>query len=288
MTTNATIEQVRDVLLDQYLGFRYGGLHLETFERAGALKARYGLSIQAPEPTNKIALRIVADQDDQVVGSVSRCVSAQGPGLVVWHEELRLLLEQWRRHGFGSALLGASENWYRAAGVTAIRVRTMGDGSRFAAVRDFDFDLDSYVARSTGLRGLEATEIRLAAVYELVNHPAICEPMPPDTGGYVWRESVREVLERVADLGVAEAEIVREFRSRLPLRVGHEDQPRFTAGEDAFSTPSEVAAFGGTPAIEACVGESLGRAVLARTCWDGIKFLLDHSDRCRDDPALRT
>ncbi len=122
-----------------------------------------GRELRPPDRPNRfIHLSVVTDGTDEVVGKATREVGLRGSALVVAHRELRIWRPEWRRRGFGSALLAHNIDWYRESEVRFIVMEAEGDGSAFAAVRGFDFDVTSY-ARRPGFKGLSERELRFAA-----------------------------------------------------------------------------------------------------------------------------
>ena len=146
---------VRDQLLERYLGFGFGGLHFrvrdisaEIAEARRMMAEFLGRELRLPDrPSRLIHLWVVTDDTGEIVGNASREVGLRGSALVVAHKHLRIMRPEWRRRGFGSALLGANREWYRECGVESIVMEAEGDGSAFAAVRGFDFDVTSYAQR---------------------------------------------------------------------------------------------------------------------------------------------
>jgi GNAT superfamily N-acetyltransferase len=281
---------VRDQLLNRYLGFAFGGLHLEVRDISAEIaEARrrlvefLGREPQLPHrPSRLIHLWVVDDETDEIVGNAAREVGLRGSALVVAHKELRVRPE-WRRRGFGSALLAANRAWYRDCGVEFIVMEAEGDGSVFAATRGFDFDVTSYAARP-GFEGLAEPELRFAAVDRLIRHPAI--PDTVDGGQAQPRESVVAFLARLRALGPEPARQVNCFEQRLPRSIDqtqkHKQKQRqgqgqgqgqgqvSTGDEPTFATPREIATVGQDEPLAALSGSSLGHAVLALTGWSGI------------------
>ncbi len=219
-------------------------------------------------PSPLIHLWVVSDETDEIVGDAAREVGLRGSSLVVAHKKLRIRPE-WRRQGFGSALLAENRDWYRECGVEFIVMEAEGDGSAFAAIRGFDFDVVSYAGRP-GLKGLAERELRFVAVDRLIRHPAI--PDDRDGGQAQLRESVVAFLERLKLLGAQSARQVHHFERRLPQSVKHR-QATLTGDELTFTAPHEIAAFGQEEPLEVLHGSSLGPAVLALTGWSGITTL---------------
>ena len=144
-----------------------------------------------------------------------------------------------------------------------------GDGSTFAATRGFDFDLASY-ARRPALKGLSEAELRLAAIDQLIRHPAVEEIVDGDEAPR--RESVETLLQRLTAHGADSARQVDRFRHRLPRAA--ESVPRAAAGDAlTFTAPDQIAAFGQDEPLTALDGCSLGAAVLSLTGWSAIRTL---------------
>jgi GNAT superfamily N-acetyltransferase len=220
----AGLRRVAHALREEYLGFRHAGLHFAGRDLTAEILARHGRRIERHDRPGEIQLSIVADDTGSVVGHAVRELHYRGPSLTVWHRDLRLLDPEWRRRGFGSALLVASEQWYRAAGIDAIIVRAEGDGSRFAALRGFDFDLASY-SSYLNMTELSPEQLRLAAVDQLVRHPGIHETVP-DNMPVPSRESIQDLVHRVRQLGGTWVALVEQFESRLPTRARKPAQSR--------------------------------------------------------------
>jgi hypothetical protein len=115
-----------------------------------------------------------------------------------------------------------------------------GDGSAFAAVRGFDFDVTSDASRPT-FEGLPEPELRFAAIDRLIRHPAVQdvvdgEQRPP-------RESVVAFPERLKAGGAEAARQVHCFQQRLPRPV-EQGQGAVRGGERTITAPDEIAAFG--------------------------------------------
>jgi GNAT superfamily N-acetyltransferase len=261
---------LRDALLERYLAFAHGGLHLERRDISAEIaEARrmmtefLGREPQVPQrPSRLIHLWVVADATGQIVGNATREVGLRGPALVVGHKRLQIQPE-WRRRGFGTALLDANREWYRERDVEFIVMEAEGDGSAFAARRGFDFDLTAYANRP-GCRGLSERELRLTAIDRIVSHAAIQDP-----GDGPGRESVADFLERLRDLGPEPARQVEGFARRLPRRTAS-GPSALTGDELTFLAPCEIAAVGRDEPLAALAGSSLGPAVLARTGWSGV------------------
>ncbi|MGI8712439.1 MAG: hypothetical protein ACR2NR_04505 [Solirubrobacteraceae bacterium] len=229
-----------------------------------------GRELRLPDrPSRLIHLWVVTDETDEIVGKAAREVGFRGSALVIAHKELRIRRQEWRRRGFGSALLAENRHWYQECGVEFIVVEAEGDGSAFAAVRGFDFDVTSYASRP-GFKGLSERELRFAAVDRLIGHPAIQDTV--DGGQAQLRESVVAFLERVKASGAESARQVNRFQQRLPQSVEHE-QVALRGDELTFTAPDEIAAFGQDEPLEVLHGQGLGTAVLAHTGWSGIKTL---------------
>ncbi|MGH2883432.1 MAG: GNAT family N-acetyltransferase [Solirubrobacteraceae bacterium] len=271
------IGSVRDRLLQRYLGFAFGGLHfvvrdisVEIAEARRMMSEFLGRELRLPNrPRRLIHLWVVTDETDEIVGKASREVGFRGSALVIGHNELRIRPPEWRRRGFGSALLAENQHWYRECGVEFIVMEAEGDGSAFAAVRGFDFDLASYASRP-GFTGLAERELRLAAVDRLIRHPAIQDTV--DGGQAQLRESVVAFLERVKASGTESARQVDRFQQRLPQAAAQE-QGTVTGDELTFTAPDEIAGFSRDEPLEVLDGQGLGAAVLTLTGWSGIKTL---------------
>ncbi len=262
--------------MEHYVGFAFGGLHFaerdisaEIAEARRMMAEFLGRELQLPNrPSRLMHLSILSDATNEIVGTAAREVGLRGSALVVAHKKLRIRPE-WRRHGFGSALLAANREWYRECGVEFIVMEAEGEGSAFAAVRGFDFDVMSYAGRP-GFQGLAERELRLNAIDRLIHHPVIQDSGDGDRAQP--RESVVAFLERLTARGAEAAREVIRFRQRLPppLAPGH----RALRGDElTFTTPHQIAAFGQDRPLEALGGSSLGPAVLALTGWSGITAL---------------
>ena len=272
-----TIGSVRDRLLERYLGFAFGGLHFEVRDISAEIAEARQMLAQflgreptwPDRPSRSIHLWVVTDEADEVVGKAAREVGFRGSALVVAHKELRIRRPEWRRRGFGSALLAENRDWYRECGVEFIVMEAEGDGSAFAALRGFDFDLSSYASRP-GFKGLPERELRFAAIDRLIRHPAIHDTA--DDGPAPRRESVVAFLERLKDRGAESERQVHRFEQRLPQSVepGH---GTVMGDELTFTAPDEIAAFGQDEPLEVLDGRGLGLAVLALTGWSGINAL---------------
>jgi GNAT superfamily N-acetyltransferase len=270
------IGSIRDRLLKRYLGFAFGGLHFEARDisaeiaEARQMMAEFlGRDLQLQNrPSRLIHLWVLSDETDEIVGNAAREVGLRGSALVVAHKRLWIRPE-WRGQRFGSALLAENRDWYRECGVEFIVMEAEGDGSAFAAVRGFDFDVMSYASRP-GLRGLSERELRFAAIDRLIRHQAIQDTV--DGGQAQPRESVVAFLERLKVLGSESARQVHRFEQRLPQSV-EQRQGTLTGDELTFTAPHEIAAFGQDEPLEALCGSSLGPAVLALTGWSGITTL---------------
>jgi GNAT superfamily N-acetyltransferase len=269
------IGSVRDRLLERYLGFRFGGLHFKVRDISAEIAAArqmvaqvLGRELRLPDrPSRSIHLWVVTDEDDEIVGKAAREVGFRDSALVVAHKELRIRRPEWRRRGFGSALLAANCDWYQECGVEFIVMEAEGDGSAFAAIRGFDFDLTSYASRPR-FKGLPERELRFAAIDRLIRHPAIQDSV--DGGQAPRRESVVAFLERLKVRGAESERQVHRFQQRLPQLV-ELGQGTVTGDELTFTAPNEIAAFGQDEPLEVLDGRSLGLAVLALTGWSGIK-----------------
>ena len=229
-----------------------------------------GRDLRLPDrPSRSLHLSIVTDETGEIVGKAAREVGLRGSALVVAHRELRIRRPEWRRRGFGSALLAVNRDWYRECGVEFIVMEAEGDGSAFAAIRGFDFDVTSYASRPR-FEGLPERELRFAAIDRLIHHPAIQDTV--DGGQAPRRESVVAFLERLKASGAESERQVDHFQQQLPQSVkkGHDT---LTGDELTFTAPDEIAAFGQDEPLEALDGRSLGLAVLALTSWSGIKTL---------------
>jgi GNAT superfamily N-acetyltransferase len=272
-----TIGAVRDRLLERYLGFAFGGLHFEARDISAEIAEARQMIAQVlghelrlpPRPNRFIHLSVVTDETGEVVGKATREVGFRGSTLVVAHKELRIRRAEWRRRGFGSALLEENRSWYQDCGVEFIVMEAEGDGSAFAAVRGFDFDVASYASRPR-FKGLSEREVRVAAVDQLINRPAVQETV--DDGQAPHRESVVALLERLKIDGAESERQVRRFQQRLPQPI--EDGEGAVSGDElTFTAPNEIAAFGQDEPLQVLDGQSLGLAVLALTGWSGIKTL---------------
>jgi GNAT superfamily N-acetyltransferase len=268
---------VRDRLLERYLGFAFGGLHFEVRDISAEIaEARQmvaqvlGRELRLPDrPSRSIYLWVVTDETGEIVGKAAREVGLRGSALVVAHKHLRIRRPEWRRRGFGSALLAENRGWYQECGVKCIVMEAEGDGSAFAAIRGFDFDLTSYASRPR-FKGLAERELRFAAIDRLIRHPAIQDTV--DGGQPPGRESVVAFLERLKRRGAESARQVHCFQQRLPQSV-ELGQDMVTGDELTFTAPVEIAAFGQDEPLEVLNGRSLGLAVLALTGWSAIKTL---------------
>jgi GNAT superfamily N-acetyltransferase len=268
---------VRDRLLERYLGFTFGGLHFEARDISAEIaEARQmifqvlGRELRPPDRPNRfIHLSVVTDETDEIVGKATREVGLRGSALVVAHRELRIWRPEWRRRGFGSALLAENVDWYRESEVEFIVMEAEGDGSAFAAVRGFDFDVTSY-ARRPGFIDLPERELRFAATDRLIRHAALQHVQ--DGKQAPRRESVMAFLERLEAEGAESAREVHRFRQRLPQSV-EEGQGTVTGDELTFTAPNQIAAFGQNEPLQALDGQSLGLAVLTLTGWSGIRVL---------------
>lgn len=271
------IGSVRERLLERYLGFSFGGLHFEARDISAEIaEARrmltefLGREPRLPGRSSRLLhLSLVADETGEIVGKATREVGVRDLALVVAHKELRIWRPEWRRQGFGSALLAQNREWYRECEVEFIVMEAEGDGSVFAALRGFDFDVASY-ARRPGLTGLAERELRFAAVDRLVRHPAIQDRL--DERRSARRESAMALLARLEFSGAEAKRQVRRFQQRLPRSLQGE-RGTITADELTFTAPFEIAAFGQADPLEVLAGQSLGLAVLARTGWSGIYAL---------------
>jgi len=271
------IGSVRDRLLERYLGFAFGGLHFEVRDISAEIaEARemifqvLGRELRAPDRPNRfIHLSVVTDETDEIVGKATREVGLRGSALVVAHKELRIRRPEWRRRGFGSALLADNLDWYQECEVEFIVMEAEGDGSAFAAVRGFDFDVMSY-ARRPGFKGLPERELRFAAIDRLIRHPAVQDVVDGEQPSR--RESVVAFLERLKTNGVESARQVDRFQQRLPQSV-EQGQGTVTGDERTFTAPDQIAAFGQDEPLQVLDGRSLGLTVLALTGWSGINTL---------------
>ena len=265
---------VRDRLLERYLDFASAGLHFEARDLSAEIaEARQklteflGREPQLPDrPSRLIHLALVTDDTDEIVGKATREVGLRGTALVVAHKALHIWPARWRRRGFGSALLAENRDWYRECGVAFIVMEAEGDGSAFAALRGFDFDLTAY-ARRPGFAGLTERELRLAAVDRLIHHPAIQESV--DAAQPLHRESAADFLDRLAVSSADAADQVRRLRRRLPR--SRSGEPGCLTGDPlTFTAPEEIAAFGRDEPRCGPGGRRLGLEVLALTGWSGI------------------
>src|ERR1700679_3024580 len=242
------IGSVRDRLLERYLGFAFGGLHFQARDISAEIaEARemifqvLGRELRPPNRPNRfIHLSVVTDETDEIVGKATREVGLRGSALVVAHRELRIWRPEGRRRGFGSALLADNLDWYQECGVEFIVMEAEGDGSAFAAVRGFDFDVTSY-ARRPGFQGLPERELRFAATDRLIQHPAVQDVV----GGRQAprREPVVAFLERLKANGAESARQVHRFQQRLPQPV-EQGQGTVTGDEPTFTAPERLRAFG--------------------------------------------
>lgn len=272
-----TIGSVRDRLLERYLGFAFGGLHFEARDISAEIAEARRMIAQVlghelrlpPRPDRFIHLWVVTDETDEIVGKATREVGFRGPTLVVAHKELRIRRAEWRRRGFGSALLQENRSWYRECGVECIVMEAEGDGSAFAAIRGFDFDVASYGTRPR-FTGLSEREVRLAAVDQLIRRPAVQETV--DDGQPPHRESATAFLERLKSVGAQSERQVHRFRQRLPRSI-EGGEGAVSGDELTFTAPHEIAAFGQDEPLQALDGQGLGLAVLALTGWSGIRTL---------------
>jgi GNAT superfamily N-acetyltransferase len=271
------IGSVRGELLDRYLGFGFGGLRFEVRDISAEIaEARQmvaqvlGRDLRLPNrPSRFIHLWVVTDKGGEIVGKATREVGFRGSALVIAHKELRIRRPEWRRRGFGSALLAANRDWYLECGAESIVMEAEGDGSAFAAMRGFDFDLTSYANRPNS-KGLAERELRFAAVDRLIRHPPIRDTV--DGAPAPHRESAEAFLERLKVRGIEAERQVHRFQQRLPQLV-ESGQGTVTGDELTFTAPDEIAAFGQDEPLKVLDGRSLGLAVLALTGWSGIKML---------------
>jgi hypothetical protein len=275
------VGSVRAELRDRYLGFAHAGLHFterdispEIAEARRRLTEHLGREPQLPaRPRRAIYLWLVTDTTDEIIGTATREVGRRGAALVVAHRQLRIWPARWRGRGFGTALLAENRDWYRDCAVTSIVMEAEGDGSAFAAVRGFDFDVDAYADRP-GLRGLSERDIRLTAVDRLIRHPAIGETVDGRPAGQ--RESVAALLQRLEADGDPAAGQVRRLQRRLPRQAAGGAGAvtgAVTGDRTTFTAPHEIAAFGADEPLQALGDRSLGQAVLARSGWSGITAL---------------
>jgi GNAT superfamily N-acetyltransferase len=271
------IGSVRDRLLERYLRFAFGGLHFEARDISAEIAEAREMIAQVlgrelrlpPRPNRFIHLSIVTDATGELVGKATREVGFRGSSLVVAHKQLRIQRPEWRRRGFGSALLEANRSWYRECGVELIVMEAEGDGSAFAAVRGFDFDVASYAGRPR-FKGLSERAVRLAAIDQLIRHPPVQDTVDGEQSPH--RESVSAFLERIR-LGDAQAQRqVHRFQQRVP-RSAEEANGAVLRDELLFTAPDEIAAFGQDEPLGVLDGQSLGLAVLALTGWSGVKAL---------------
>jgi len=268
---------VRNRLLERYLGFASEGLHFEVRDISAEIaEARQmvaqvlGRELRLPDrPSRSIHLWVVTDETDEIVGKATREVGFRGSALGVAHKELRIRRPEWRRRGFGSALLAENRDWYQECGVEFIVMEAEGDGSAFAAIRGFDFDLTSYASHPR-FKGLPERELRFAAIDRLIRHPAIQDTM--DGGQAPHRESVVAFLEGLKARGAEPERQAHRFQQRLPQLV-EPGQDTMTGDQLTFTAPNEIAAFGKDEPLEVLDGRSLGLAVLALTGWSGITTL---------------
>jgi GNAT superfamily N-acetyltransferase len=272
-----TIGAVRDRLLERYLAFAFGGLHFELRDISAEIAEARQMIAQVlghelrlpPRPNRFIHLSVVTDETGEVVGKATREVGFRGSALVVAHKELRIRRPEWRRRGFGSALLEENRSWYQECGVEFIVMEAEGDGSAFAAVRGFDFDVASYASRPK-FKGLSEREVRFAAVEQLMNRPAVQETV--DDGQGPHRESVVAFLERLKSARAQSERQVRRFEQRLPRSI-EGGEGAMSGDELTFTAPHAIGAFGQDEPLQALDGRSLGLAVLALTSWSGIRTL---------------
>jgi GNAT superfamily N-acetyltransferase len=271
------IGSVRDRLLERYLRFACGGLHFEVRDISAEIaEARQmiaqvlGRELRPPDRPNRfIHLWVVTDTTDEIVGKATREVGLRGSALVVAHKELRIRRPEWRRRGFGSALLAENLDWYQECGVEFIVMEAEGDGSAFAALRGFDFDVTSYAGRPR-FKGLPERELRFAAIDRLIRHPAVKDVADGEQA--MHRESVMAFLERLTANGAQAARQVHRFQQRLP-QPAEQGQGAVTGDELTFTAPDQIADFGRDEPLPVLGGQSLGLAVLTRTGWSGIKPL---------------
>jgi GNAT superfamily N-acetyltransferase len=229
-----------------------------------------GRELRLPDRRSRsIYLWVVTDETDEIVGNPAREVGLRGSALVVAHKGLRIRRPEWRRRGFGSALLAENLGWYQECGVEFIVMEAEGDGSAFAAVRGFDFDVTSYASRPR-FKGLPERELRFAAIDRLVRHPAVQDVADDEQAPR--RESVVAFLERLRANGAESERQVLRFQQRLPQSV-EKGQGTVTGDELTFTAPDEIAAFGQDEPLQVLDGRSLGLVVLALTGWSGIKTL---------------
>jgi GNAT superfamily N-acetyltransferase len=228
-----------------------------------------GRELRLPDrPNRSIHLWVVEDQTDEKVGKAAREVGWRGSALAVAHKQLQIWPPEWRRRGFGSALLTENADWYQECGVEFIVMEAEGDGSAFAAHRGFDFDVTSYAGRP-GFAGLPERELRFAAIDRLIRQPAIHEAAESEPAPR--RESALAFLERLERSGAEAARQVHHFQRRLPNPSREGRAEAVTGDELGFTAPDQIAAFGQDEPLEALHGRSLGLAVLALTSWSGIK-----------------
>lgn len=250
------LERARDAVLARYLAFTFNGWSLEEWD-LGAEVAQMCLGPVQRMP-GQFSLRIIKDDDD--VGAISRTFFYRGDDLIAGHRQFRIHLEGLRRHGFGTALNAAAVAWYREVGIAAILQSAEGDGSLWAARHGYDFDIEAYRDRRA-CSGLDEVAVRGYAVADMLRRPGVLETVPGDQAPR--RESVRELLDRVSQTKDGRA-AVEDFMSRVPVA----GQP---SPEDALLSPSAIAEFGRS--LEELGGSSLGRELLRRTSWSGIKLL---------------
>jgi GNAT superfamily N-acetyltransferase len=269
------IGSVRDLLLERYLSFAFGGLHFEERDISAEIAEARQMIAQVlghelrlpPRPNRFIHLSVVTDETGEVVGKATREVGFRGSALVVAHKELRIRRAEWRRRGFGSALLEENRSWYQECEVEFIVMEAEGDGSAFAAVRGFDFDVASYASRPR-FKGLSEREVRFAAIEQLMSRPAVQETV--DDGQAPHRESVMAFLERLKCVGAQSERQVRRFQQRLPRSL-EGGEGAVSGDELTFTAPHEIAAFGQDELLQVLDGQGLGLAILALTGWSGIK-----------------
>jgi GNAT superfamily N-acetyltransferase len=248
------MEDAREALLQRYLAFSCDDWSLVERDIAAEL----GLPAAKPVP-GQIGLWIL--KGGECVGELARMLVLRGSDLIIGHRQFKIRLEELRRQGFGSALSSAADAWYREVGVSAISQSAEGDGSLFAARRGYDFDVDSYRNRG-GLEEASAERVRAAAVAIMMGRPGIYETVPGDQAPR--RESVQQLLNRLSAAGGLASTAVTVFQARLP-------QPDAMIPADALLSPSAIATFG--EPLEELDGATLGREVLRRTAWRGIKWL---------------
>lgn len=244
------IGSVRDRLLECYLGFGFGGLHFELRDISVEIaEARHmiaqvlGRELRVPDrPSRSIHLWVVTDETDEIVGKAAREVGLRGSALVVAHKELRIRRPEWRRRGFGSALLATTRDWYQECGVEFIVMEAEGDGSAFAAIRGFDFDVRSYASRPR-FKGLPERELRFAAIDRLIRHRPSRTPWTVDRRRVAnqswlsWNGSKSaELNPRDRSIAFSNGFLSRSNKGKAPRRETTSCSPRLTRSRPSVRT----------------------------------------------------